>query len=103
MCLTISPELLCQIGRAMSHFVGAKPSMFAVFIGFSRRLNKKFGGKNFFITLRKEPNVLYFFEFLSEFLTKTSYDWLDLLVLRLYSLKWVVTILKIFFRTVIQR
>ena len=56
----------------MSHFVGPKPSLFAVFSGFSRRLNQKFGGKKFFNTLRKELNVLNFFEILIEFLTKMS-------------------------------
>ena len=101
-CLTISPKLLHQIGQTLSHFVDPKPALFAVFSGFSRRLNQKFGGKNFFfITLNKELNVLNFFKILNEFLTKMSDYWLDLLILG-SSLKRLVTVLTIFFTTVIQ-
>ena len=44
------------------------------------------------ITLRKEFNVLYFFKFLIQFLTKTSEYWHNLLLLRRASREWLVTV-----------
>ena len=73
------------MGRPFAHFVVPELSLYTVLTDFLRRL---------FITLRKELNVLYFFEFLIEFLAKTNDYWLDLLLLRRSSLKWLVTVLK---------
>ena len=59
MCLTISPKVFHQMGRAFAHFVAPKLSLYTVFIDFSGRLNKKNWRKEIvFITLIEELNVL---------------------------------------------
>ena len=50
MCLTISPKLLYQMGRAFVHFVVPELSFYTGFIGSTLRLNKKAGGKNLFFS-----------------------------------------------------
>ena len=53
MSLTIPPKLLYQIRRALSHFVGPKHPLIAVFLGFSNRPNEEVGGKKLFYHIDK--------------------------------------------------
>ena len=103
MFFTISPKLLYQIRRPLSHFVEPKPLACSVYWFFNSPKSKILEERILLSQFqRKELDALYFFNFLIQFLTKTSGFWSNLLLLRRASLKWLVTVLKIFFRTVIQ-
>ena len=53
MRLPIPPKLLNQIRRALSHFVGPKHFLIAVFLGFSGRPNEEIGGRKLFYHIEK--------------------------------------------------
>ena len=77
----------------MSHFVGPKPPCWQCLLVSQVALIKKLEERTCeFIILRKEINVLWFFEFLIQFLTKTSDFWLNLLLLRRAFVEWQFTV-----------
>ena len=102
MCLMNSLELLYQIGRHCCIFLALNAPWLRCLLVSKVGLIKKLEERTCLITLVNELNVLYFFEFLIRFLTKMSDYWPNLLLLRSSSLEWLVTVQKIFFRTVIQ-